>query len=71
MGGVMRKILIVTVLYFCFSSSMVLADVSLFNAGNTAITTMSLDSNTADCGPIGAIINAISKLDAWIQNNLW
>ena len=67
----MRKSLIVVVLCFCFCGSMAFAEGALLKAENTAITTTTLDANTTDSGPIGAIINAIDRLDAWIQKNLW
>ena len=67
----MRTIMIGTVLWLCLCSSISFANVASINAGNTAVTTTILDTNSSDSGPLGAIINAINRLDAWIQKNLW
>jgi hypothetical protein len=57
----MHKRLIMAVLCFCFCSSMAFA----------ASKSMTLDTGTGDTGPISAIVNAINKIDAWIQQNIW
>jgi hypothetical protein len=65
---IMRTLLIIIVL--CFCSSTAFTQGPLIKANNTAITT-TLEANTANSGPIGAIINAINRADAWIQKNFW
>ena len=67
----MRTSLIIAVLSLCFFSSTAFADNALIKINDTAIMTTTLDTNTTDSGPIGGIINAINRLDAWIQKNLW
>ena len=58
----MRTLVIIAVLCVCFSSGPVFAQ-------RPAVTVTILDSDPAD--PIGAIVGAVSKLDSWIQKNLW
>ncbi len=65
----MHRSLIIVVLSLSLCSSMVLA--GDIKAQHTAITTTFLDTGSADNGPIGAIINALNKADAWIQRNIW
>jgi hypothetical protein len=67
----MRKSLIILVLCLCFCSSITFAANILTKADNPTVTAVILDANAPDSGPIGAITNAINKLDAWIQKNLW
>ena len=80
----MYKLSIITLLCLCFCNAPVFADdapksVVQGNQGYiygtppkvdaTAMTTS--DVSTTAAHPIGDIIHAIEKLDAWIQKNLW
>jgi hypothetical protein len=80
----MRNALIIAILSLSFCSSMVFADdtstktVAQGNQGYiygapsspTAADTTTVKTSQGP-GPIGAIINAVNKVDSWIQRNLW
>jgi hypothetical protein len=81
----MRTTLIIAVLCFCFCGSTAFADDAAKNTavqGNQgyvygtpsqdqAKATTAASSNGANPDPIGDIVNAVNKLDAWVQRNLW
>ena len=81
----MRIALTIIVLFLCFCNGSAFADNVSTNAvvqenhgyvygdapkADNAATTAA-DVNTTGSNPVAGIINAVERLDAWIQKNLW
>jgi len=67
----MRTALMIAILGMCLCSPMTFAAGSFYTAGNPRTITTTLDTSSAGSDPIGVIINAINKMDAWFQRHLW